>query len=137
MEGIKLLVFIIPRGRGNELIRLCADEGVSFRVMLHGRGTAAKEVLDILGIGETEKDVALLSVAESRSQAALRRLAHGMRLDKPGGGIAFSIPFSAAASQLSSYAALAGNLSAPRKTGEKAKIKVRRRKRPKAGREQE
>ncbi len=110
MNGIELIVFIIERGRSNTLIRLCHEEKMAFNVVLHGRGTASREVLSILGIGDTEKDVVLLSVDSSRADAVLDELSKKMKLDRPGGGIAFSIPFSAAASQLNSIELFAGNL---------------------------
>lgn len=108
MDGIELLVFIIARGRGDELIRLAAEEGVAFNVMLRGRGTAGSEMLHILGIGDSEKDVVLLSAEVSRAEGVMSRLAEKARLDRPGGGIAFMLPFSAAASQFMTCALFAG-----------------------------
>lgn len=111
MTGIELIAFIIARGRSKELIRLCRKEGVAFTAVLHGMGTASREILSLIGIGDTEKDVVLLTVLREQSAALKDRLAQRMRLDEPGGGIAFSVPLSAAASQMDSVSMLSGSVS--------------------------
>ena len=115
MDGLELIVFILSRGKGDGLIRLAAEEGVSFSVMLRGRGTAASETLRILGLGGSEKDVVLLSVETARAQTVMDRLAEEVRLDRPGGGVAFMLPFTAAASQFMTYALFSGTAGPPQK----------------------
>lgn len=115
MNGIKLLVFILDRGRGKKLLRLSRAEGVLLSLILQGRGTASSEVLEMLGIGDPHKDVVLLTVEDTRAPEALRRLAEEMGLSSPGAGVAFSIPFSALASQFRSYELLAGTAPAAEK----------------------
>ncbi len=109
-EPIKLIGCIVNRGKGESVVKLCAKENVAFHILLLGRGTADSQTLSLLGIGDKEKDIAFLSVAESRIGELMQKLTDELRLDKPGNGIAFSIPFSAIASQLTSYEILAGNL---------------------------
>ena len=110
MEGIKLIIFILGRGRGERLLRLCEKHDIAFSIILRGHGTAGTEIMSILGIGDPEKDVVLLSAAESRADAVMNDLAELMGLSAPGSGIAFTIPFSAAASQFMSYDLFAGTL---------------------------
>ncbi|MBO4384629.1 MAG: hypothetical protein J5854_04335 [Clostridia bacterium] len=109
MEGIELLVFIVDRGRGDELLRLGADLGAAFNLIIHGEGTAPDEMLRLLGLERTEKDIVFLSVKKSRADELLDMLADEMKLDKGGNGIAFSIPFSALAGQFASYELFSGN----------------------------
>lgn len=97
IEPIKLIVCIIERGRAERITDLCLHERIAFHLTLHGYGTANSDVLDYLGLGETEKDVVLLYVRESAADAFLRRLADALHLDRPGPGIAFSIPLSSVA----------------------------------------
>ena len=108
MDGVELIVFITSRGKGDKLVRLAAEEGIAFNVMLRGRGTASSEVLRILGIGGSEKDVVLFSVEAARANGVMDRLAERANLDRPGEGIAFMLPFSAAASQFMTYELFAG-----------------------------
>lgn len=110
MTGIKLIVFIIERGRSNELLELCHEEGVSFTAAAHGMGTASREILSLLGIGDTDKDVVILSVGADRAEAVMDTLAGRMHLERPGGGVAFSIPFSAIVGQMTSAELFAGTL---------------------------
>lgn len=111
MNALELIVFIITRGRGDMLIDLCSEEKISFSLIIHGRGTASSEVLSMLGLGSPEKDVVLISVEADRADELMARLADRMKLKKAGGGIAFSIPFAAVASQFMSYELLAGTYS--------------------------
>lgn len=110
MDEIELIVFIIERGRGNELIKLASAEDISFSLLLHGRGTVNSEILNSLGLDGPEKDVVLLSAEKRLAEEKMNLLAEKLKLDKPGRGIAFMIPFSAAASQFMSYELLAGRL---------------------------
>ena len=78
IEPIKLIVCIIERGRAERITDLCLHERIAFHLTLHGYGTADSDVLDYLGLGETEKDVVLLCVRESAADAFLRRLADAL-----------------------------------------------------------
>ena len=97
IEPIKLIVCIIERGSAERITDLCLLERIAFLLSLHGYGTAESDVLDYLGLGDTEKDGVLLCVRESAADAFLRRLADALRLARPGPGIAFSIPLSSVA----------------------------------------
>lgn len=111
-ERIKLITCIVDRGVGKRVMKLCRDVGISSAVLMLGRGTADSEMLTMLGLGENEKDVIMLTIAESKSADVLERITTGLHLDEPGGGIAFSIPLSAVASQYDSYLSVLGGVSA-------------------------
>ncbi|MBR6109803.1 MAG: hypothetical protein IKQ36_08720 [Clostridia bacterium] len=123
MDGISLVTFILPRGRGETLLRLCAEENIRFRLLLRGRGTASSEILSLLGTGP-DRDVVLLSVEKPRVEELIRHLGHAIGADKPGGGVAFSIPLSAMVSYRSSYELMAGTL--PREETKKGRLRGRR-----------
>lgn len=108
-EPLELIGCIVNRGMGELVVKLCARENIMFRILLRGRGTADSETLNLLGIGDKEKDVAFLSVYESRTNEIMQKLTDELELTRAGRGIAFSIQFSAVASQLSSYDILSGN----------------------------
>ena len=93
VEPIKLITCIVNRGDGETVTELCAREGISCSVVLRGRGTA---------------DNAMLTMGQSRQGEIMEKLAVTLHLNERGKGIAFSIPFSGLASQLDSYALLAG-----------------------------
>lgn len=114
-ERIKLITCIVDRGVGKRVMKLCKEVGISSAVLMLGRGTADSEMLTMLGLGENEKDVVMLTIAESKSADVLERITTGLHLDEPGGGIAFSIPLSAVASQYDSYLSVLGGVSVPNK----------------------
>lgn len=116
MRGIKLLVFILKHGRGKKLPGLCRKNGIALNLILQGRGTAEKELMTFLGIGDPGKDVVILSVSETRAEELLKELTDALELSKLGEGVAFSIPFSAVASQSNSYDILAGKPSSENET---------------------
>lgn len=89
---LRLLITIVDRGRGQQAADLLKRRGSLMHTILMGRGTARQELLDYLGLGETEKDVVISALACEGCSLALFRLNHEMRLDLPGGGIAFTIP---------------------------------------------
>lgn len=97
IEPIKLIVCIIERGKAERITGLCLQERIAFHLTLHGYGTADSAVLDYLGLGETEKDVVLMCIRESTADGFLRRLSVELHLNRPGQGIAFSIPLSSVA----------------------------------------
>ena len=97
VEPIKLITCIVNRGDGETVTELCAREG-----------TADNAMLTMLGLGESEKDIVMLTVGQSRQAEIMEKLAVTLHLNERGKGIAFSIPFSGLASQLDSYALLAG-----------------------------
>lgn len=106
--GIKCITCIVDRGVGKSVIELCRQEGIAISLLLHGRGTADNEMLTLLGLGENEKDVVMLTVSNIKSKRVMSLITEKLHLDKPGNGIAFSIPLSALALQKNSYASIGG-----------------------------
>ncbi len=94
VQKVKLLVTIVNRGKGNKLIDLCKTEFVTYHLLLMGRGTAKSEILDYLGLGETDKDIVLSVVTEDLFPVVWEKIKEAMDFDEPGNGIAFSIPIS-------------------------------------------
>lgn len=91
-KPVKLLVTIVERGKGEKITELYWKYGITFHLICLGRGTADSDILAYLGLGETEKDVVLSVVLESRADEIMKLLRDEMKFDKPGQGIAFTIP---------------------------------------------
>lgn len=60
-----------------------------------GRGTATSEIMDILGLGSTEKDVVLTFASQAPAAALLHDLDNDLRGGVGTSGIVFSLPLSA------------------------------------------
>ncbi|MES9144007.1 hypothetical protein ABEP44_12820 [Cutibacterium acnes] len=91
-KGIKLIVAIVDRGKSEKITKIYKDNNITFQFICLGKGTANSEILDYLGLGETEKDVVLGTVIEEKVQHILQILTNEMQFNKPGNGIAFTIP---------------------------------------------
>ena len=93
-KKIKLLITIVDRGKGEKLAELYRKNKIMYNIILLGDGTAKSEILDYLGLGRTEKDIVLSVVHENNVQNIFKELNEKMHLDKPGNGVAFTIPVS-------------------------------------------
>lgn len=89
---IKMLITIIDREKGEDVVRALRGEGLHYNMMLMGRGTAPSELLDILGLGETEKYVILSFIKEEKVPQVMHMLETRHELCEAGNGIAFTIP---------------------------------------------
>ena len=89
---MKLLVSIVERGKGVSMQRLYADYQVSLHLQCAGRGTATSEIMDILGLGSSEKDVVLSFAAVPSARRLLNALDSELRGNLNTSGIVFSLP---------------------------------------------
>ena len=92
---IRLMVIILDRGRGARAAELFASYGLPFHYAMPGRGTANSELLDYLGLGETEKDVVFSLVPGATIPPLLQAAGEKLELAVPGKGILFTMPRSA------------------------------------------
>lgn len=93
-KKVSLIVAIVNRHQGEKVSKLLNTENFSFNYIFLGRGTASSELLNYLGIGETEKDIVLSSAPTEKVPALLEKLQHELQLEKAGSGVAFTIPVS-------------------------------------------
>ena len=92
---IRLMVIILDRGKGARAAELFASYGLPLHYGTPGRGTANSELLDYLGLGETEKDVVFSLVTGCTIPGLLQAAGEKLQLATPGKGILFTIPLSA------------------------------------------
>lgn len=85
---------IVDRKIVNKYIELYQDNDLHVMFLTLGFGTAANEVLDYLGLESTEKAVAYSVLEEGSWEKVKKELQRKLRIDAPGGGIAFVIPLS-------------------------------------------
>ena len=73
-EGIKLIAAILERGQGKGYVKLCKQNGISCHYQCSGRGTASSELLDVLGVGTTERDILLSLASDTNANNFLYKL---------------------------------------------------------------
>lgn len=98
-ERLVLITTIADRGRGNRVTDLYTKHQVFTHLRCEGEGTATSEILDILGLGGSEKDI-ILSIAPRQTANALFDLLSDELHGAAGRGIAFTVPLSAVSNLL-------------------------------------
>ncbi|MBE6972372.1 MAG: P-II family nitrogen regulator [Ruminococcaceae bacterium] len=98
--AIHMVVTIVDRGKCEKVVDLCRSEGVPLHLVSLGHGTARTEMLDLLGLGETQKDTVISFVPEYTVCPLLERLADGMKMRYPGKGISFAVPVSSVSAKM-------------------------------------
>jgi len=92
---LTLLFFIIDWDRANIISSVFEEEKVRFHFISRGRGTAKSETLDLLGIGATDKAVILCLEQSVLIPILIKEARKKLGAYNSGGGIAFTVPFSA------------------------------------------
>lgn len=74
------------------LTDICNSLSLKMTVVLHGRGTAVRSMLDILGIEDTEKRIVLTIADNEKTKELIREEKQKMFVGVPGHGIIVSVP---------------------------------------------
>ena len=90
MQGVDLIITITDRDRCEDFTAWFCSQDIPLVLTALGRGTATTEILDCLGLEDSEKAV-LLCVAP-RSPRLIRRAARELWLDVPGNGVLMAVP---------------------------------------------
>jgi uncharacterized protein YaaQ len=93
--SMKMVFFIVDWQRANVVSDVCVEEKVRFHFTILGKGTASSEILDLLGIGSTEKAVITCLEQEVGVPVLMKEVRKKLKTYGPGAGIAFTIPLSA------------------------------------------
>ena len=94
MDSMQLIVSIVERGKGVAMQRLYDRRQIFLHVQCAGRGTATSEIMDILGLGSSEKDVVFSFAARSSARSLLHALDTDLRGSVGTSGIVFNLPLS-------------------------------------------
>jgi len=95
MEPMKLIVSIVERGQGRNMIELFSSQNVTHHLQCAGKGTATSEIMDLLGLDSLEKDV-LFSVGKATLvNKLMRELNNELRGSARSKGIVFDMKITA------------------------------------------
>ena len=94
MKRIKLLIAIIDRGKGNDVVEILKESGVTYNLASPGYCASGSDIMDYLGLSNRERDLVLSVVTEDKVDSVLKKLLYKLDLDEPGNGLAFTIPIS-------------------------------------------
>lgn len=88
----KLIVTIVDRVKTKKVIEFYKLEGIHNQFVTIGFGTATSEILDVLGLGESDKSVIFCICPKFKVQLLFEHIKKKLRFDIPGMGIAFTVP---------------------------------------------
>ena len=94
MGNLFLMTTIVDRKVAKKYSELYKENEQHVMFVTLGSGTAANEILDYLGLENTEKAVIFSMQEESAWEKIKKQLQQKLKIDAPGGGIAFTIPLS-------------------------------------------
>lgn len=92
VKRIKLLVAIVDRGKGDEVVGILKDSGVTYNMVSPALCAAGSEIMDYLGLTNPERDMIFSVVTEDKVGMVLNKLLYKLNFDVPGNGFAFTIP---------------------------------------------
>lgn len=96
-DRMDLVFTVLQRGLGDRVVEINKEQGVYVNFICPGRGTATTSILDMFGLGATEKDIVLSCVKSESVPAVLKKIAEKLEFDKPGTGVSFAVPMQSVA----------------------------------------
>ena len=94
MSTLYLMTTISDRNQSRRFLAFFKEHGVNVTLLTLGRGTAASEMLDAFGLEATEKAVLFAFVTGEEGKEIKKGLERQIKIDIPGSGIVFLVPFS-------------------------------------------
>jgi nitrogen regulatory protein PII len=92
LKRIKLLIAIVDRGKGDDVVEVLKESGVTYNLVSPAYRAAGSELMDYLGLTNPERDMVLSVVTEDKVEGVLKKILYKLDLDVPGNGLAFTIP---------------------------------------------
>lgn len=99
---LKTMITIVDYSLTDKIMNIYLKNKLPVHAVTHGHGSAGSEILDYLGFGETKKGVILSVITSKTSEHIFNVLEKEMNFNRPGTGIAFTLPLSGVSSFLSS-----------------------------------
>ena len=97
IEPMKLIVSIVERGQGRNMIELFNGQRLTHHLQCAGKGTATSEIRDLLGLDGVEKDVIFTVGRGTMVNRVMRDLNNELRGAARSRGIVFDMKLTAMA----------------------------------------
>ena len=91
VHKLKMLVTIVDRSKTLFYADLLEQFEVNVQMILYGKGTANSQMIDLLGLVESDKSIILSYIREDKVKDALDLLSEKFKKVKNGKGIAFTV----------------------------------------------
>ena len=97
MEPMNVIVSIVERGQGRNILDLFTGQKVTHHFQCVGTGTATSEIMDLLGLDSLEKDVIFSVAKRTMANKLMRDLNNELRGNARSKGIVFDMKLTAMA----------------------------------------
>ena len=91
VKKLKMLITVVDRSKALFYVDLLEQFEVNVQMVMYGKGTANSEMLNLLGIAESDKAVIMSYIREDKVKEALDTLNEKFHKVKNGKGIAYTI----------------------------------------------
>ena len=98
--SMRLLVLITAPKPANKAAKLFHQGAIPVQYKLNGEGTASSEIMDMLGLGSSDKSILISTLPKQFADIMLLKLKRELKLGRQNTGIAFTIPVSGASSSI-------------------------------------
>ena len=95
---LRFFVLITTKKQADIATKVFHECGVPSHNRLHASGTAPNEIMDILGLGNTDKILLFTMMPKPFADMMLRKMHNALLLGTPNSGIAFTMPVNGASS---------------------------------------
>ena len=92
IKKLKLLVTVVDRSKALFYVDLLEQFEINMQMVLYGKGTANTEMLNLLGLAESDKAIILSIIREDKVLDIMETLNEKFEKVKNGKGIAYTIP---------------------------------------------
>ena len=91
---LKVLVTVVNRNKAEVYLALLQGFEINMQLSAAASGTAGSDILQMMGLADSEKAVIFSVIREDRVKHALDALSHRFATIKGGKGIAYTVPMS-------------------------------------------
>lgn len=98
--SFRILMLITSPKLADKAAKLYHEGSIPIHYRLNGTGTATSEMLDLLGIGSSDKGILISIMPKNFADKMLSKMYSELHLGTPGHGIGFTLPLSGANSHI-------------------------------------
>lgn len=91
---LELMITIVNRSKADYYIDLIQSMEVNMQLAVPAKGTASKEIMNLLGLADNDKTVIFSVIREDMAKLALETIEEKFRTIRNGKGIAYTVPLS-------------------------------------------
>lgn len=92
VEPLRLMLIIVNRYQGDYYINKLKENGVAASFLCNGSGTATRDIYDVLGVGETKKDVIFALVRKDKVSQICKIAQDKFNVSKNAKGVVITVP---------------------------------------------